>query len=334
MQATAEGVLTIEGDRLSLGVPRSAGLPIGFLLVFLVTPAMAALALLMLLAIGPESVLGGLAVLSVAAAMVLVPGGLGVLRLLLSARGGRRREVRIDLGEWLIQHPGQDARPLARPETIRVFSHGLGWRLAMDGDVLVRAPYLAGHSLVSAATRLAEAMECELSVDPAARRARVPLTRNPRLLAALAYLPFDPISVPLSLWILATSTHAQARFAARQSLVLELLEGGVATMALAVLAVPLLVLDAPTIVSLTLMVFLLFGVALLRTLLRSALSLRAGSGVVTVLFGLGWLLGRWAPRSASPPVARQSAAPEPPRPHRPPPRPARAPAGGIGPWWT
>ncbi|MFK7985545.1 MAG: hypothetical protein AB8I08_05900 [Sandaracinaceae bacterium] len=334
MGTTAEGALSIEGDRLALGVPHSAGLPIGFFLVFVATPTMATLALLAFLVVAPESALGGLALLMMAAAMVLVPSGLGVLRMLLSVREGRRREVRIDLGEWLIQHPGRDARPLARPETIRVESHGLGWRLAMDDEVLVRAPYLAGHSMAAAATRLAEAMECELSVAASAHRARVPLTRNPRLLSALTYLPLDPISVPLSLWILATSTHAKARFAARQSLALELVELTIAALTVSMLAGPLLLLGVPAVVSLTLIVFALFGIALLRTLLRSALALRAGSGVVTVLPGLGWLLRRRPPSVTPKARRRASASRRRPRPHRPPPRVTRAPAGGLGPWWT
>ncbi len=253
-----------------------------------------------------------------AAFAALTAAGLAVVGAWLALSAPRRASrdlVRLDLAERLLERAGRPAEVLKSPDAVVLRSHGLGWRLELvrddTGVVLVRGPRGAARGLVEAAEALAEALESEARVAPAARRAARPGPPAERTWAALIWSPLDPINLVAALAALALAKEPWLRRTAKHAAVQLVLEGALLTFG-AIGLLGLVLVASPSRLGLLLFLAPLALVLATRIGVRSYVAWRARDGEAWPAPWVGWLLARPtrpAPRPAPRPAATAAPAP-------------------------
>lgn len=237
----------------------------------------------------------------------LVFATIGLVRIGAARGRAERGEIRIDLAERLLEREGVAPEVLSGIERVVVRRvRGLftiRWRLEIEYDdarrrMLLEVPGVQGGPLAEAAEHLADAIGVDADVDPTAYKARTLAARDPRLAAAMTYVPIDGLFAAIALWFLMTSTDPFVRFHAKQSLAHTFVEGMLAMVLLGCCGAPLvLVFPAGGEAAGVGLAFALF--LAIRVAVRVTATLRAHAGAVWIMPWLGPLARRWAPRKPS-----------------------------------
>lgn len=219
-----------------------------------------------------------------------------------SASRMARRYVRIDLSERILERPGGEVEVLRGVEAVRVRAGRWPWsgfalELAHDdgrATPLLRAPRAHGKDLARAAEHLADTLDVELRVAPAAWQARPIVPRDPRLASALSYMPIDGLSQALAIYYLMTAIDPFIRFNAKQSLLMLPLEALGALVCAALFSAPLALAVPDELVAGALACpLVVFAGA--RAAVRTMAAMRARRGLVWIQPWLAPIARRWAP---------------------------------------
>ena len=293
------------GDHLILRPCAEDHLARGALLAFVAAPlALAAAMLGAAIAAGDD----GLALAIGWGVGALLGAALAVTGLV-TMLGAQRRElrgfVRLDLAERLLERRGRAPEVLRAIAAVAVRRVWSGWRIELvhadqRRTELLRVPRGEGHALAESAEHLADALGVTADVPSSAHAARPLLPRDPRVAAALAYVPIEGAFVAASTWYLMTSRDPFVRFHAKQSLALLGLSAIAAVALLGCCGLPMALLMPRALwpVGLARPLALLLVV---RIGVRVVAALRAHRGAVWIMPWLAPLARRWAP---PPPASR------------------------------
>jgi uncharacterized membrane protein len=290
------------GDRIVLRPAPDDGLALGALLAFVIAPSV-----LIAASFGAWLVAGdeGLYFFAGWIAGAFFAAILAIAGLVRMARGNARAkagEIRIDLSERLLDRNGAAPEVLSGIERVSVRRGGGifgGWRLELDYEdgrrrSILTAPYAQGAALARAAEHLGDALSIDTSIAEAATRARTLAERDPKLAAAIAYTPIDPVLIAVSLWLLMTSLDPFVRFHAKQSLALVMVEALAALLAIGCCGAPIALLmpDGAEIIGVYVALALVLFV---RVIVRLLGAYRAKVGAIWIMPWLGPIAARWAP---------------------------------------
>ena len=228
-----------------------------------------------------------------------VPAIIGFGAMATANSRARASQVRIDLGEKILERPGKTPEVFRTPRAVRVRRQLLGWSLELQGEsnlvLLRRVPHGSGPALAEAAVVLADHLGVEARVPRTARRAVGLIPHDEDLWAALCYAPVDPFPLAYSVFALLSSRNPRVRFAAKQSLVLLGVELFLALCLAGCLGIPLVVAAAPLALEAAAFLCPFFVFAILRVTIRMIAAVRARRGAAWVMPWLSPVVRRWAP---------------------------------------
>jgi uncharacterized membrane protein len=305
-QTAFRAYLQDTGDRLVLRPSREDALARGALWAFVLAPLLVGLGTAIALYFGADD---GLAFFltwifsAIAGSICAIFGFVTMAR----AESATARAVKIDLAERLLERPSGPPEVLRGIEKVRVRSGRMpwsGWTLDLVFEDrapmhLLEAPRTQGRALSDAAEHLADALGARAEIPSEARRARS-LAHDPRIAAALCYLPIEGVNLVASIWFLMSSSDPFVRFSAKQSL-LQLASMSAASLFVAgCCGLPFTFVLPPAASWLPIAISLFAWIAV-DVLVRMIASARAHRGVVWIFPWLAPISRRWAPPPAPKP---------------------------------